>query len=113
MSPHRDGRRRQINLIRARLIVDEADPEVKFLLEDLLMIETRPEWRAWAEEELALIQPLTHDPRPQLTAPSTKDSPKETPLEPPLLRPPSAVPPSPAPAEIFPWVSPRIDVLHK
>ena len=97
------------SLIRARLIVDEADPEVKFLLEDLLMIETRPDWRAWAEEELALIQPLTHDPRPQLTAPSTKDAPKETLLEPPPLRPPSAVPPPPAPGEIFPWAEPAKD----
>lgn len=91
------------NLIRARLLVDEADPGVKLLLQDLLMIETRPEWRAWVEEELALIQPLVHGQRNATLTPPAPPKPAVPPLpEPPPLQPLMTPPPSPA-GEAFPW----------
>jgi len=42
------------NLARARLRMSESDPTVRPLLGELLLVETRPEWRHWAMETLAL-----------------------------------------------------------
>jgi len=42
------------NLLRARVRRGDSMDELRPLLQELVMIETRPEWRAWAERELAL-----------------------------------------------------------
>jgi len=44
------------NLVRARLRSGLRDEETHALLEQLVMIEDRPEWRAWAERENALFK---------------------------------------------------------
>jgi Flp pilus assembly protein TadD len=41
------------NLARCRIIQEQTD-EVPQLLHELLLYETRPDWRVWAEEQLAL-----------------------------------------------------------
>jgi Tfp pilus assembly protein PilF len=41
------------NFLRVLLKQDDKDPAAPELLRDLLLIETRPEWRCWAEDRLA------------------------------------------------------------
>ncbi len=42
------------NLVRLRVRLGENSPEVIAQLQDLVLIETRPEWRRWADRQLAL-----------------------------------------------------------
>ncbi|MEM0926971.1 MAG: hypothetical protein AAGJ83_13100, partial [Planctomycetota bacterium] len=42
------------NLVRLRVRLGERDLDLKSQLEDLVLIETRPEWRKWADTQLAL-----------------------------------------------------------
>jgi hypothetical protein len=42
------------NLVRLRVRLGENSPEVVAQLQDLVLIETRPEWRRWADRQLAL-----------------------------------------------------------
>lgn len=44
------------NLVRARLRKGDHSAEVKELLGDLMLLETRPEWREWTAEKLALLR---------------------------------------------------------
>ena len=41
------------NLARALIKRNDRDPEAKEVLQDLLMYESRPEWKGWAREKLA------------------------------------------------------------
>ena len=43
------------NLARARIRRGDTGPEVRDLLQQIVMKDTRPEWRAWAERQLHLI----------------------------------------------------------
>lgn len=42
------------NLVRLRIRMGERDESVQAQLKDLIVIETRPEWRSWADKQLAL-----------------------------------------------------------
>jgi len=42
------------NLVRLRVRLGENSPEVVAQLQDLILIETRPDWRQWADRQLAL-----------------------------------------------------------
>ena len=42
------------NLVRLQLRMGETGPIVKTRLQDLILIETRPDWRRWADQKLAL-----------------------------------------------------------
>ena len=42
------------NLVRLRVRLGENSPEVIAQLQDLVLIETRPDWRRWADRQLAL-----------------------------------------------------------
>ena len=42
------------NLVRLRVRLGENSPEVITQLQDLVLIETRPDWRKWADRQLAL-----------------------------------------------------------
>lgn len=42
------------NLVRLRIRLGENDPSVQAQLQDLILIETRPTWRRWADGQLAL-----------------------------------------------------------
>jgi Tfp pilus assembly protein PilF len=42
------------NLIRCKLALNEKDPTVKPLMEELFLIETRPAWKKWNNEQLGL-----------------------------------------------------------
>ena len=42
------------NLVRLRVRMGDHDPSLVVQLQDLVLIETRPEWRRWADELLAL-----------------------------------------------------------
>jgi Flp pilus assembly protein TadD len=42
------------NLVRMRVRLGENSPEVVAQLQDLILIETRPDWRRWADRQLAL-----------------------------------------------------------
>jgi Tfp pilus assembly protein PilF len=42
------------NLVRLRIRLGENDPSLVAQLQDLILIETRPEWRRWADRQLAL-----------------------------------------------------------
>lgn len=47
------------NLVRLRVRLGENSPEVIAQLQDLVLIETRPDWRQWADRQLALdMNPL-------------------------------------------------------
>lgn len=47
------------NLVRLRLRMGDRGPDVESQLSDLVLIETRPTWRAWADRKLALeLNPL-------------------------------------------------------
>ena len=41
------------NLVRLRVRLGENSPEVMAQLQDLMLIETRPDWRRWADRQLA------------------------------------------------------------
>jgi tetratricopeptide (TPR) repeat protein len=42
------------NLVRLRVRLGEANPELVTQLQDLILIETRPDWRRWADRQLAI-----------------------------------------------------------
>ncbi len=42
------------NLVRLRIRMGESDESVRSQLKDLVLIEDRPEWRAWADKQLSL-----------------------------------------------------------
>jgi tetratricopeptide (TPR) repeat protein len=42
------------NLVRLRVRLGENNPELVTQLQDLLLIETRPDWRSWADHQLAI-----------------------------------------------------------
>lgn len=42
------------NLVRLRIRLGEQGPEIESQLQDLVLIETRPDWRRWADRQLAL-----------------------------------------------------------
>lgn len=74
------------NLVRLRVRLGESGPELTTQLQDLVLIETRPDWRRWADRQLALDQNplLDRGPDPpdlgsstkneQETVPATNDS---------------------------------------
>ena len=43
------------NLARARIRRGDRSADVRQILEDLLLRETRPEWAEWAQEQLAVM----------------------------------------------------------
>jgi Flp pilus assembly protein TadD len=47
------------NLARSRIRRGDRGPEVRELLEQLVEMDTRPEWTAWAREQLAVLSPTT------------------------------------------------------
>lgn len=52
------------NLVRLRVRLGEDDPMLITELQDLILIETRPEWRRWADRQLALVYNPTLDRGP-------------------------------------------------
>jgi tetratricopeptide (TPR) repeat protein len=42
------------NLVRLRIRMGDHDPSLVAQLQDLILIETRPEWRSWADQQLAM-----------------------------------------------------------
>ena len=75
------------NLCRARWRQDNNDPALAHLLEQLVFVETRPEWVHWAQERLACGK---YDPpasrRPEFTLPDAGQTPVTPPLPPPWLQ---------------------------
>ena len=55
------------NLVRVKIQRGDRDDETKRLLQDLVFKDPRPEWRDWAQQELALF----HARRPSDTGPTT------------------------------------------
>ncbi|MGB7324937.1 MAG: tetratricopeptide repeat protein [Rubripirellula sp.] len=53
------------NLVRLRIRLGESGPDLKEQLQDLVLIETRPEWRRWADRQLALFFNDTLDRGPE------------------------------------------------
>lgn len=53
------------NLVRLRVQLGEDGPEVTTQLQDLALIETRPDWRRWADRQLALTFNDTLDRGPE------------------------------------------------
>ncbi len=53
------------NLVRLRLRLGEDDPTVVTQLQDLILIETRPDWRRWADRQLSLTFNPTLDRGPE------------------------------------------------
>jgi tetratricopeptide (TPR) repeat protein len=53
------------NLVRLRLRLGEDGPDVVAQLQDLVLIETRPDWRRWADRQLALRVNPTLDRGPE------------------------------------------------
>jgi tetratricopeptide (TPR) repeat protein len=53
------------NLVRLRVRLGEDDPELIVQLQDLVLIETRPDWRRWADQQLALALNGTLDRGPE------------------------------------------------
>lgn len=53
------------NLVRLRIRLGEKGPDVLAQLEDLILIETRPDWRQWADRKLALELNETLDRGPE------------------------------------------------
>lgn len=49
------------NLARVKLRLDQVDQELKSLLRELLLIETRPAWRDWARATLARLEANADD----------------------------------------------------
>ncbi len=43
------------NLVRLRIRLGESGPDLNEQLQDLVLIETRPDWRRWADRQLALF----------------------------------------------------------
>jgi hypothetical protein len=52
------------NLVRLRIRLGEDDPSLITQLQDLILIETRPDWRRWADQQLALTFNPTLDRGP-------------------------------------------------
>ncbi len=52
------------NLVRLRVRMGESDPILVSQLQDLILIETRPDWRRWADRQLALRLNLSLDRGP-------------------------------------------------
>jgi hypothetical protein len=52
------------NLVRARVRRGDADEQLQPLLEELVLKETRPQWREWAERELATRKQSPPSPGP-------------------------------------------------
>lgn len=112
------------NLVRLRVKLGENGPQVVSQLQDLILVETRPEWRSWADRQLALDMNDTLDrgpdapefnPRTGRDGTQASNRPKNvidlTPAmegsrrtvpEPPEAAPPEAVPPEAAPPEAAP-----------
>lgn len=67
------------NLARASFRSGETVDEMRPLLEDVLMADTRPEWRCWAAEKLGLNAPQT--PAAPLPAEPHVDAPQPAPHE--------------------------------
>lgn len=53
------------NLVRLRVRMGEQDEELLQQLEDLVLIETRPDWRRWADSQLGLTMNLALDRGPE------------------------------------------------
>lgn len=53
------------NLVRLRIRLGEDGPDLKTQLQDLVLIETRPEWRRWADRQLALTRNNSLDRGPE------------------------------------------------
>nr|MBC8218428.1 tetratricopeptide repeat protein [Planctomycetota bacterium] len=65
------------NLARARLKQDEQHGEVRGLLSDLLLYDTRPTWVAWAREQLAVAKLPARSPAPRDVQPFEVPDPVE------------------------------------
>jgi tetratricopeptide (TPR) repeat protein len=69
------------NLVRLRVRLGENSPEVVSQLQDLILVETRPEWRQWADRQLAIDMNETLDrgpDAPEFDALSDKESSEAT-----------------------------------
>ena len=53
------------NLVRLRIRLGETSPDVVTQLQDLILIETRPDWKRWADRELALDLNMALDRGPE------------------------------------------------
>ncbi|MGI9474025.1 MAG: hypothetical protein ACR2NZ_20970 [Rubripirellula sp.] len=53
------------NLVRLRVRMGENSPDVIAQLQDLILIETRPDWKRWADKELALDLNIALDRGPE------------------------------------------------
>lgn len=53
------------NLVRLRVRMGENGPDVISQLQDLILIETRPDWKRWADKELALDLNIALDRGPE------------------------------------------------
>lgn len=83
------------NYVRARIVSGDVSDEAITLLQELVFADSRPEWVAWAEEELAL-----HIPRERSEIVRVRlDSPADAETEPHSEEPPPIVPPLPATEE--------------
>jgi len=68
------------NLARTLLRSGHKDDRTRQVLSDLVMKDTRPDWVAWAREQLALIpQPATTEPPPTTASTPTPAMPEPTP----------------------------------
>lgn len=87
------------NLCRARLQRGDQDDQTNDLLAELLMVDSRPQWLAWARERLALhgdrYAESTPSVTPPLSQPTQPDNTLLAPEELPFPTPSPAVPPLP------------------
>ncbi len=96
------------NLLRARRVRGDLDASMEEQLRHLLLIETRPEWREWAQDQLVLFLPkeirrLSDDNEPEeieVVPSPTPDSPAPSENEKSSERQSSTLPPPPSPSAI-------------
>lgn len=62
------------NLVRLRVRMGENGPDVISQLQDLILIETRPDWKRWADKELALDLNMALDRGPETPNFNSSDS---------------------------------------
>ena len=91
------------NLVRLRVRLGEQNPSLVRQLQDLILIETRPQWRSWADEQLALHLndaldrgPAAPDFRPDTKRDPSAKSGQVIDLTPPTTAEPETVPGEPS-----------------
>ncbi|TWU58098.1 tetratricopeptide repeat protein [Rubripirellula reticaptiva] len=65
------------NLVRLRIRLGESGPDLNQQLQDLVLIETRPQWRRWADRQLALFFNDALDRGPEAPEFNPNDEPDE------------------------------------